>query len=287
MSGNPAPVQDRDTGIIWLLFCRNRMDGDEPEISAGIALRTVWGNLQRRRRGDLERAARDHRGGEAAGLVVVHQRSRARHPVAQRPAADRLRPPGHGVLRRARDPDYSHVIYSDDHGASWYIGGSADRGTNESTAVETADGWLYLNSRNQSPRSPGGASFHRQISWSGDGGVSFSPRVADAALPEPICQASLCRYSLAGEGGGRNRILFSNPANATRGQRHQLTVRLSYDECRSWPVRSPPGQGRQLLQRRHCLRPLRPGMAHRRPGSPVTGRTRRIGRITSTIIRRR
>ena len=118
----------------------------------------------------------------------------------------------------------------------WQIGGSADRGANESTAVETANGWLYLNRSNQSPRTPGGASFHRQIFWSGDRGVNFSPRVADAALPEPICQASVCRYSLTSDGGGRNRILFSNPANAERGQRHHLTVRLNYDESRSWPV---------------------------------------------------
>ena len=30
----------------------------------------------------------------------------------------------------------------------------------------------------------------------------------------------------------RNRVLFSNPASSTR--RERLTVRLSYDECRTW-----------------------------------------------------
>ena len=138
----------------------------------------------------------------------------------------------------AFNEDYSHVIYSDDDEACWQIGGSADRGANELTAVETAKGWLYVNSSNQSPPTPCGASFHRQISWSDDGGVSFSPRVAAAALPEPICLASVCRYSLAGDGGGRNRILFSNPANAERGRRHHLTLArsLRYEECRSWPI---------------------------------------------------
>ena len=35
---------------------------------------------------------------------------------------------------------HSHVIYSDDHGESWRIGGVAQTGTNESSVVETADG---------------------------------------------------------------------------------------------------------------------------------------------------
>ena len=236
VSGNPAPVQDRETGTIWLLFCRNRMDGDEPEISAGTAPRTVWVTSS-----------------DDDGATWSEPREITRE-VKLPQWSWYATGPGHGIQLRSgrlvvacdhrvmefrdgiRDPDYSHVVYSDDHGASWHIGGSSDRGTNESTAVETADGWLYLNSRNQSPRNHSDASFHRLISWSRDGGASFSPRVADAALPEPVCQASVCRYSLAGAGGGRNRILFSNPANARRGQRHHLTVRLSYDECRTWPV---------------------------------------------------
>ena len=31
----------------------------------------------------------------------------------------------------------------------------------------------------------------------------------------------------------KNRVLFANPASTTR---ENLTVRLSYDECRSWPL---------------------------------------------------
>ena len=48
VSGNPAPVQDRDTGTIWLPFCRNlRDDPDvirhgEALIRKGNAPRTVW-----------------------------------------------------------------------------------------------------------------------------------------------------------------------------------------------------------------------------------------------------
>ncbi len=38
------------------------------------------------------------------------------------------------------------------------------------------------------------------------------------------------------EGGDRNRILFANPAQARRGDRATMTVKLSYDEGKSWPV---------------------------------------------------
>ncbi len=40
--GNPAPVVDRDTGVIWLLLCKNLADGAEGMIVAGEAPRTVW-----------------------------------------------------------------------------------------------------------------------------------------------------------------------------------------------------------------------------------------------------
>jgi sialidase-1 len=84
-----------------------------------------------------------------------------------------------------------------------------------------------------------GLSHFRQVAWSNDGGESFSPVVHDAGLPEPICEGSVCRYTLEKndpQGRGKNRVLFSNPGNEKEGERHHLTVRLSYDECRTWPV---------------------------------------------------
>ncbi len=129
-----------------------------------------------------------------------------------------------------QDPYHSHVITSDDHGATWQIGGSADEGTNESAAFETVDGWLYLNCRNKHRLAEGGN--YRAVAWSRDGGTSFTPIIHDAALLEPICQAGVCRFTTADK-EGRNRVLFANPASRTRDH---LTVRLSYDEGRTWPV---------------------------------------------------
>lgn len=53
------------------------------------------------------------------------------------------------------------------------------------------------------------------------------------SLIEPVCQASFIRYTLASE-HGKNRLLFSNPAHEK--SRINGTIRLSYDEGKTWSV---------------------------------------------------
>jgi sialidase-1 len=85
-----------------------------------------------------------------------------------------------------------------------------------------------LNMRNV-PHRPGGG---RAIATSRDGGLSWSPPVRDPALVEPGCQASLIRLADASR-PDLIRLLFSNPAGA---KRERLTVRLSDDGGKTWPV---------------------------------------------------
>jgi len=224
--GNPCPVVDRHDGTIWLPFCKNLAEGDEELITQGKAPRTVW----------LTSSSDD-------GLTwaePVEITERVKDPAWTWYATG----PGHGIqLRSGRlvvpcdhivgvrydrrsDPYHSHVIYSDDHGANWRIGGIVEEGTNECCVVETADGGLYMNCRNYLGEK------RRAYAWSHDGGLSFTGRAWDQSLVEPICQAAMARLTLAGE-GSRNRVLFSNPASTAR---ERMTVRLSYDECRTWPV---------------------------------------------------
>lgn len=121
----------------------------------------------------------------------------------------------------------SHVMYSDDHGETWRIGGEvqAEGKTNESQLVELADGSLLINMRGQFEN-------HRKTARSIDGGMSWREVSADPTLIEPRCQASLLGFTdrlLY----AKDRILFSNPADR---ERRNMTVRLSYDEGKSWPV---------------------------------------------------
>jgi formylglycine-generating enzyme required for sulfatase activity len=122
----------------------------------------------------------------------------------------------------------SHIIYSDDGGETWAIGGSVPRDkTTECTAVELSDGDLMLNSRNQNDREN-----HRVVAISKDGGATFSQARLDTALIEPRgCQGSLLFHSLNPR-TGKGNILFSNPDSAS--SRSDGTLKLSEDDGRTW-----------------------------------------------------
>jgi sialidase-1 len=123
---------------------------------------------------------------------------------------------------------YSHVIYSDDHGQTWHLGGrTPQHQVNECEVVELTGDRLLLNMRNYDR-----SQHHRQVAVSDDGGLTWKDQRFDPALIEPICQASLRRYSWPEE--GENILLFSNPASET--ERVNMTVRLSYDEGQTWPA---------------------------------------------------
>src|SRR4029079_18176184 len=72
----------------------------------------------------------------------------------------------------------SHVIYSDDHGQTWKLGGSTDVVRNECAVVELTDGTLMLNSRSYRGKAC------RGISLSKDGGQNWEPTHDDTALGE-------------------------------------------------------------------------------------------------------
>lgn len=131
----------------------------------------------------------------------------------------------------------SHVIYSDDHGKTWHIGGSSEPGTNECQVVELRDGTLMLNMRN----------YHRQnrraVALSHDGGETWEPMTHDPALVEPVCQASLIARD--------NDLFFSNPAST---RRERLTVRGSRDQGKTWSAGQVVHEGPAAYS---CLAPLK------------------------------
>ncbi len=144
-------------------------------------------------------------------------------------------PTDHGVMVGEQRIMHSHVFYSDDHGETWQLGGLLPEHTDEAQVVELADGELLLNMRSYWGRVAKRADRDgkRALARSSDGGVTWGELVFDETLIEPVCQASLLRYTDA-ESGGKNRLLFSNPGSKT--DRVNMTVRLSYDEGKTWPV---------------------------------------------------
>jgi sialidase-1 len=123
---------------------------------------------------------------------------------------------------------FTHVIYSDDGGDTWKIGGIVPREkTSEATVVELSNGDLMLNCRNQNDEEN-----HRVVSVSKDGGSTFTEAWLEKQLVEPRgCQASLLYHS-RNPATSKGNILFSNPANAA--VRSDGTLKLSEDDGRTW-----------------------------------------------------
>ncbi len=120
---------------------------------------------------------------------------------------------------------FAHGYYSDDHAKSFRISENVKiPGSNESAAALLSDGSLMLNSRNQS-----GDVKARIVSISRDGGASWDTSYFDYNLPDPVCQGSLLSIET---NNGKNILAFCNPADTIR--RNKLTLRLSYDDAKSW-----------------------------------------------------
>jgi sialidase-1 len=203
--GNPCPVVDRDTGTIWLALCRNNQgafitsskdDGltwaEPQEISEALkAFAFQWTRLGT---------------GPVNGIQLAN--GRLVLPV---------------WLNERRGGDYrSAAIISDDHGASWKAGGVVPPTLphcNECTVAELGDGRLYMSIRNKSDQR------RRGVSWSEDGGLTWSDAVLEPQLVGPVCQAAALRAR------DPSTVLFSNPASTNR---ENLRVRISRDAAKTW-----------------------------------------------------
>jgi len=119
-------------------------------------------------------------------------------------------------------------FYSDDNGITWTNGGNYDSavdgyGLNESMAVQLKSGSIYMTSRRDNDSAGVKA---RLFTLSSDQGGNWDTLQFDDALIDQKCQASILRFT-SEETGGKNRILFANPAHDLA--RVKMTVRLSYE----------------------------------------------------------
>ena len=225
--GNPSPVIDRKTGKIFLLSTWNRGDDTESEIinMTSVDTRRVYvmnsideGLSWSKPIEITDKVKKPNWTWYATGPV---------HGIQIREGSKKGRmiiPCDH--IEANTKKYYSHIIYSDDGGSSWNIGGITPQDqVNECSVAEIGKGKLILNMRNYDR-----TQMNRKISISNDYGESWGDIYDDKALVEPICQASILRYSF--KGYGRNDLLFINPAD--KNKRLNMTLRLSNDLGRTW-----------------------------------------------------
>ena len=226
--GDPVPLVDRKSGAVLIVYMKFPSALTVPELLAGKGPKNVL----------VSRSADDGATWSPAKDVTAQVKGPGWDTYATGPchglqlASGRLIVPCYHLMKgqtleNEGEFNASHLIYSDDGGENWKVGGIATQATDECVAVETADGSVYLNMRYEKK----GATM-RLEGWSRDRGATLTDIREVPELLDPQCQGSAIRFTEA-KTQGKNRVLFSNLASRTRDH---LRVGLSYDECRTWPI---------------------------------------------------
>lgn len=150
-----------------------------------------------------------------------------------------------GAGKLGHRPSEVATIFSDDGGLIWQRGAIFAHSDghivnpSETLAVELDDGRVLCNIRSESPQ------HRRLIAVSPDGATGWTAPVFDDALLEPVCMASLLRLRQPEE-QDRGVYIFANPDNLENDltppgstlahDRKRLTVKLSQDDCATWPL---------------------------------------------------
>jgi len=243
-AGNPAPVFDLTDkrfpqGRLFLFY--NTGIAHEQEVREGKAIREVW-----------YKTGTD--GGQtwSAPVNITTQVSKPNKPEInpsynfKEDWRSYANTPGHGLqLQKGKykgrifiaanhsagppqnqSRDYvAHAFYSDDHGKTFKLSPNVNyAGSNEAIAAETSDGSLLFNCRNQS-----GDAKYRIQAFTKNAGETWDEVKVMTDLPDPICQGSIIDFQPK---KGQKVLIFSN--NNSQTQRDKLTVRVSFDDGKSW-----------------------------------------------------
>ena len=243
-TGNPCAVLDRQTGTIFLLFCR----GVAPA-KAGETNKTAH---------FIKSTDDGLTWSVPVDITSVAKGKDWKHIFTG---------PGHGIqLRSGRllvpcvgqyGVQFSYMLYSDDHGKSWrrsaaltgektldpgvtwlklgkkplrYSPGNV---SDECDVIELADGRVYFNARSRLEVG------YRAFAYSRDGGLHWSKVKFHLQLPGSVVDGGLARLPR------ENVLLMSRPTyqfknGMTYGgiwsHRRNLTISVSFDEGQTWPV---------------------------------------------------
>lgn len=139
--------------------------------------------------------------------------------------------------------DYqAHGFFTDDHGKTFKLGEPVNiPGSNESMAVALSNNKMMMNSRNQS-----GNIKARIVSVSSDGGASWDTSFFDLNLIDPVNQGSILNV---GNTNGKAIIAFCNAADTL--QRNNLTLRISFDEGKTWSKHFSIDKGDPAIKKDH------------------------------------
>jgi sialidase-1 len=229
--GNPAPVVDQNTGKIHLLMTWNLGTDAIGTINDGTSADTrrvyvtsssddgvTWA-VPKEITTDVKKP---EWGWYATGPCHGIQLTKGDY-------AGRLVIPCDNIeLKSKGGRGHAHLIYSDDAGATWKLGGvtpyHSQLNPNESAVAELSNGHLLLNCRCSNNNNL------RVISKSEDGGHSLSAIETAYGFIDPVCQGSL----LSGTIGGQHTLFFSNPASTTRTN---MTLKMSTDNGATWSKR--------------------------------------------------
>ncbi|HSH18925.1 MAG TPA: sialidase family protein, partial [Draconibacterium sp.] len=223
--GNPAPVIDRKTGDVHLLMTWNLGEDHERDIINGKSKdsRRVfvtsstdeganWSEPKEITSSVKKENWTWYATGPCHGIQLKYGEKKGRLVI----------PCDH--IEAVTKKYFSHAIFSNDNGKTWQLGGTTPQDqVNECTVAELPDGKLLLNMRNYDRTQKS-----RKISFSEDGGLSWSAIQPDTALVEPICQASMI-YSEEDK-----TLWFLNPASEK--SRINMTLKASKDFGKTWEI---------------------------------------------------
>ena len=218
--GQNTAVLDRTTGVIHLLFTRNNTEvlatssSDDGE---------TWA---------VPVPVRNKPGCPSCWIAPSFSAIQLRHNKHGRngdlvACLDYSHLPGHtggGPVER------SGTLISEDHGATWFVGATEVLG-DECAIAELENGTVVLNARNYVNQTS--HTVHRSISWSDDGGRSFSPVYFAPALPDPVVEGSMIWGASTDPALGVGKpLFFTNPASEVA--REDITLKMSMDGAASW-----------------------------------------------------
>lgn len=224
--GNPAPVVDKETGRIHVLATWNNGEDHETEIINGTSIdsRMVYqltseddGETWSQPKNITKHVKLDnwswYATGPVHGIQLKHKNYKGRLLI----------PCDH--IEQGSNRYFSHVIYSDDQGVTWQLGGTTPKDkVNECSVAELSNGDLMLNMRNYYRDSLKA----RQTAISKDGGKTWIHQQFDKGLPEPRCQGALLTVNR----NDNKLLLFTNPSDPD--SRVNMTLSVSYDEGLTW-----------------------------------------------------